>query len=226
MLNLFLKAAFLIPVTLLPILNPFGNAPVFASLHGNIGPIAQKRLARQVAINCFLMLVGAMFIGSHVLNFFGISLPIVRIGGGILVMATGWRLLNDNSHDEIRAQVATNQLEVWSDDDFKVRSFYPISFPLTVGPGSLAAAITLGANTPTRVLDWVMSIGSAALGAALTALVIYLCYNSANKLLDLLGRLGTMVLLRLSAFILLCIGIEIFWHGVLGLLKEAGIVIG
>lgn len=226
MLILFLKAAILIPVTLLPILNPFGNAPVFASLHGDIGRIAQKRLARQVAINCFLMLVAAMFIGSHVLNFFGISLPIVRIGGGILVMVTGWRLLNDNSHDAIRTQVATKQVEEWSDDDYKVRSFYPISFPLTVGPGAIAASITLGANAPTRVLDWVVSVGSAALGAALTAVVIYLCYNYANKLISLLGPLGTMVLLRLSAFILLCIGIEIFWHGALGLMNEAGISVG
>ncbi|GGC01979.1 hypothetical protein GCM10007205_09040 [Oxalicibacterium flavum] len=128
MLILFLKAAILVPITLLPILNPFGNAPVFASLLGNLGRDAEKKLARQVALNCFFMLLGAMFIGSHVLMFFGISLPIVRIGGGILVMATAWRLLHDNSQDAIRTQVATNQTEVWSDEEFKVRSFYPISF--------------------------------------------------------------------------------------------------
>lgn len=228
MLILFLKSAFLIPITLLPILNPFGNAPVFASLLGNMGRDAEKRLARQVAINCFFMLLGAMFIGSHVLMFFGISLPIVRIGGGILVIATGWRLLHDNSGnvDAIQTQVANKQADIWSDEEFKVRSFYPISFPLTVGPGSIAASITLGANSPTRLPDLVFTIGSAALGAALTALVIFLCYRYANSLVRLLGRLGTMVVLRLSAFILLCIGIEILWHGVLGLLAESGIIAG
>jgi multiple antibiotic resistance protein len=226
MLIVFLKAAILVPITLLPILNPFGNAPVFASLSGNIGRDAEARLARQVAINCFFMLLAAMFIGSHVLMFFGISLPIVRIGGGILVAVTGWRLLNDKGQDDIRTQVATTQAEAWSDEEFKVRSFYPISFPLTVGPGSIAASITLGANAPTRFPDLMISIGSAALGAALTALVIFLCYRYANRMVGLLGRLGTMVVLRLSAFILLCIGIEIFWHGLLGLLSEAGVAIG
>ena len=228
MLILFLKSAFLIPITLLPILNPFGNAPVFASLLGNMGREAEKRLARQVAINCFFMLLGAMFIGSHVLMFFGISLPIVRIGGGILVIATGWRLLHDNSGnvDAIQTQVVNKQADIWSDEEFKVRSFYPISFPLTVGPGSIAASITLGANAPTRLPDLVFTFGSAALGAALTALVIFLCYRYANSLVNLLGRLGTMVVLRLSAFILLCIGIEILWHGVLGLLSESGFVAG
>lgn len=226
MLIVFLKAAILVPITLLPILNPFGNAPVFASLSGNIGRDAEARLARQVAINCFFMLLAAMFVGSHVLMFFGISLPIVRIGGGILVAVTGWRLLNDKGQDDIRTQVATTQAEAWSDEEFKVRSFYPISFPLTVGPGSIAASITLGANAPTRFPDLMISIGSAALGAALTALVIFLCYRYANRMVCLLGRLGTMVVLRLSAFILLCIGIEIFWHGLLGLLSEAGVAIG
>lgn len=221
MLILFLKAAILVPITLLPILNPFGNAPVFASLAGNISRSEEKKLARQVAINCFCLLLGAMFIGSHVLMFFGISLPIVRIGGGLLVMATGWRLLGDHGQDAIRTQVATSQAEVWSDDELKVRSFYPISFPLTVGPGTIAASITLGANTPNRLLDQVISLGSAAVGAALTALVIFLCYRYANGMVRLLGRLGTLVVLRLSAFILLCIGIEIFWHGALDLLKEA-----
>lgn len=223
MLILFLKAALLIPITLLPILDPFGNVPVFANLSRHMSREAEARLARQVALNCWFMLLGAMFVGSHVLMFFGISLPIVRIGGGILVAATGWKLLHDEGQNAIRAEVAE---ETWSDEEFKMRSFYPISFPLTVGPGSIAASITLGANTPTRIVDWAVSIGAAALGVAMTALVIYLCYRYANKFVSLLGTLGTMVLLRLSAFILMCIGIEILWHGVIDLLREAGVAIG
>lgn len=140
--------------------------------------------------------------------------------------ATGWRLLGDARQDAIPAQVANTCADGWSDEELKIRSFYPISFPLTVGPGTIAASITLGANTPTRVLDWVLSLGSAAVGASLTAAAIYLCYRYANKIVGLLGRLGTMIVLRLSAFILLCIGIEIFWHGITGLLSEAGIKMG
>jgi len=225
LLILFLKATLLVPVTLLPILDPFGNMPVFASLARSMTPATEIRLARQVAINCWVMLLGAMFIGAHVLSFFGISLPIVRIGGGILVAATGWRLLHDEGQNAIRDEVATKD-EAWSEEEFKLRSFYPISFPLTVGPGTIAASITLGANTPTRIVDWVISVGSAALGVTLTVLVIYLCYRYANRLLALLGSLGTMVVLRLSAFILMCIGIEILWNGLLDLLRDAGVAIG
>jgi len=223
MLILFFKAVILIPVTLLPILNPFGIAPVFANLLGNVSRKAEQRIARQVAINCWFMLVGAIFIGSHVLSFFGISLPIVRLGGGFLVAVSGWKLLTDNSYDAISNQVAKSYDEDLTDDEIKARSFFHLSFPLTVGPGTIAAAITLGANTPARLLDWVISVGSAVLGAALTSAVIFLCYSYAHKLVSLMGRLGTMVVLRLSAFILLCIGIQIFWSGLAALLLEAGI---
>lgn len=225
MLIIFLKAVLLIPVTLLPILNPFGIAPVFANLIGEVPRQVENRIARQVAINCWFLLVGAIFIGSHVLSFFGISLPIVRIGGGLLVAVSGWRLLSDSGQEaSIPKQVAKTYDDELSNEELKARSFYPISFPLTVGPGTIAASITLGANTPARLVDWVMSIGSAALGSALTVLVVYLCYRSANKMVSLLGRLGTMVVLRLSAFILLCIGIQIFWSGFTGLLVESGLL--
>ena len=177
MLIIFLKAVLLIPVTLLPILNPFAIAPVFANLIGDAPRPVQKRVARQVAINCWFLLVGGIFIGSHVLSFFGISLPIVRIGGGILVAVSGWGLLNGGGPETaIPTQVAKAYDDELTNDELKERSFYPISFPLTVGPGTLAASITLGANTPARLVDWVMSIGSAALGAALTVVMVYLCY--------------------------------------------------
>jgi len=224
MLIIFLKAVLLIPVTLLPILNPLGIAPVFANLLGDVPRQIENRVARQVAINCWFLLVGAIFIGSHVLAFFGISLPIVRIGGGILVAVSGWKLLSDGGNDAAIPKQVAKAYDDESNEELKARSFYPISFPLTVGPGTIAASITLGANTPARLVDWVMSIGSAALGSALTVLVIYLCYRSANKIVSLLGRLGTMVVLRLSAFILLCIGIQIFWSGFTGLLVETGML--
>lgn len=221
----FFKAVLLIPVTLLPILNPLGIAPVFANLLGDVPHHIEKRMARLVAVNCWFLLVGAIFIGSHVLSLFGVSLPIVRIGGGILVAVSGWNMLSGNGQEaSISRQVAQTYDDELSNEELKARSFYPISFPLTVGPGTIAASITLGANTPAGLVDWAMSIGSAALGSALTVSVVYLCYRSANKIVRLLGRLGTMVVLRLSAFILLCIGIEIFWSGVTALLVESGLL--
>ena len=92
-LEWFLRALVLVPVTLLPIINPLSTAPVFVATVGTNRVVA-KRLARQVAINSWFVLVASMLIGTYVLAFFGVSLPVVRLGGGLLVAATAWRLLH------------------------------------------------------------------------------------------------------------------------------------
>jgi multiple antibiotic resistance protein len=215
---LFLKTILLVPLTLLPILNPIGNAPVFAAAVAGAGGITQQKVARQVALNSWFLLIGAMFVGSHVLAFFGISLPVVRIAGGLLVATTGWRYLNEQAGDIQRAAEPATE---WTDEALKTRSFYPISFPLTVGPGSITAAITLGAAAPVGLFDRVVSFGSSSLGIALTSAIIYLFYRYASRIVDMLGKPGTIIVRRLFAFILLCVGIQIAWLGATELLAQA-----
>lgn len=207
----YFKALVLVPLTLLPIINPLAGAPVFMTTAGPDDRVA-KRLARQVALNCWVVLVVSMLVGTYVLDLFGISLPIVRIGGGLLVAATGWRLLNSKDEDAMRealahAPGATTEAEIVR------KSFFPVTFPLTTGPGSIATAIALGAQWPSTPSLYVAAATVASLGALITALVIYLVYRNAARLLTRMGEVGTMVMTRLLAFILLCIGIEIMWTG-------------
>lgn len=206
-----LQALALVPVTLLPIINPMSTAPVFVAATGGNRGISQ-RLARQVAFNSWVVLVGAMLIGTYVLAFFGISLPIVRIGGGLLVAATGWRMLHRNDSDEVQV-AATEKAEQLSDAEIVRRSFFPITFPLTTGPGTIAASIALGAKLPATPTLYVIGAAVAVLGAALTSLVLYLIFRHAATLLGKLGEVGTLVMLRMMAFILLCVGVEFIWTG-------------
>jgi multiple antibiotic resistance protein len=208
----FLKAMVIVPLTLLPIINPLSGAPVFMATAGG-HPHAVQKLAKQVAINCFTVLVVSMLVGTYVLEFFGISLPIVRLAGGLLVAATGWRMLNSHDDDDVRTAVAHSQPSPLSEADIVRRSFFPITFPLTTGPGSIAAAIALGAKLPSTPALYVVGAFVALLGAAITAVVIYGVYRHSAALLARLGEVGTLVMMRLAAFILLCIGIEIMWTG-------------
>jgi multiple antibiotic resistance protein len=206
-----LKALALVPVTLLPIINPLSTAPVFASTTGG-DRLVSKRLARQVALNSWFVMVAAMLIGTYVLDFFGISLPIVRIGGGLLVASTGWRMLHSSESDEVQT-AASEQTGRLSDAEIMKRSFFPITFPLTTGPGTIAASITLGAKLPEGPALYVLGAAVAAVGAALTSLVLYFTFKHAAALLEKLGEVGTLVMMRLLAFILLCVGVEFIWTG-------------
>ena len=210
-LEFFLRGLILVPVTLLPIINPLSSAPVFAATVGSNRVIA-SRLARQVAVNAWFVLVVSMLIGTYVLALFGISLPVVRIGGGLLVAATAWHMLHHTEDDDVHA-VAAQDAAALSDAEIVQRSFFPITFPLTTGPGTIAASIALGAQVPADPALYAVGVLVAGGGAALVSVVLYLIFKNSVAVLAKLGKVGTLVLIRLMAFILLCIGIEIIWTG-------------
>ena len=211
LLSWFLHGLLLVPVSLLPIINPLSTAPVFAATVGANRDLA-KKLARQVAINAWFVLAVSMLIGSYVLALFGISLPVVRIGGGLLVVATAWQMLHQVEDDDVHA-VAAKEAVALPNAQVLQRSFFPITFPLTTGPGTIAASIALGAKIPAEPVKYMLGVLVAVCGAALVSLVLYLIFRNAAKVLARLGNVGTLVMIRMMAFILLCIGIEIMWTG-------------
>lgn len=206
-----LKALLLVPVALLPIINPLGAAPVFAATAGTNRSLA-RRLAKRVAINAWLVIVVSILVGSYVLALFGISLPVVSLGGGLLVAATAWRMLHTSDDDDVQAAAAAQTSEM-SDTEIARRSFFPITFPMTTGPGTIAASIALGAQIPTTPILYLASAVVAALGAGIVALVLYLTYRHSARVLKYLGEVGQLVMMRLMAFMLLCVGIQIMWNG-------------
>ncbi|MDM0044607.1 MarC family protein [Variovorax dokdonensis] len=213
------KSVFLVAATLLPIINPPSTATIFLSLTEGANAATREELARRIAKNVFLLMLGCTLVGSYVLDFFGISLNIVRVGGGLLVIQTGWKLLGAERSDSPRA---AKLAEGYTADMVRSTAFYPLSFPITCGPGSLAATITVGATLadPSWTLALARTTGSV-IGLGLVAVVILLCYRYAENLLRPLGETGTIIFLRLSAFILLCLGIQIFWDGASPLLSAA-----
>jgi multiple antibiotic resistance protein len=206
----FANAFLLVYAGLFPIINPIGNAPIFLSLTSACTEAERNALARSVAINSILLLAGSMFIGSHLLVFFGITLPVVRIAGGMVLIAFGWKLLHGGAElEDQRAAGAESQSSA-------VDSFYPLTMPLTVGPGSIAVAIALGTQRPAAPLAWLQLAllgGSAIAGIIALSLTVYVCYRFAKRTIALLGGNGVNVVVRLSAFILLCIGIQVLWTG-------------
>src|SRR5580698_9807115 len=209
--GILVRIAVLVVATLLPLINPAGSAAIFNSMTLGISDASRRKMARQIGMNSFVLVVAATFIGSYVLDFFGVSLTSVRIGGGLLVAASGWKLLNT---DERHGTVVTDAKKVES------RAFYPITFPLTVGPGTISAAITIGASLkePGGVM-WQRALASLV-GLAAVAFTTYLSFRFAARLIHFLGATGTVVMLRLSAFILMCVGVQIVSNAIIAVVKS------
>jgi len=165
------------------------------------------------------LIVGSYFIGTHILAFFGISLPVVQVGGGLVLVSAGWAMLKQKDDDSTKAEVHRSV----GAQDLSTKAFYPLTLPLTVGPGSISVAITLGANEPHRQI--VFSIIGSVLGAVLIAASVYICYAFADRLAKVLGETGMSVILRLSSFLLVCIGVQIIWNGLSTLLKSVAVFV-
>jgi multiple antibiotic resistance protein len=211
------NAFFLTFAALFPVVNPLGSAPIFLSLTADCTAQERDRLAWGVALNGFLLLLGSLLLGSEILEFFGITIPAVRVAGGLLVTAMGWKLLNEGGNPPERDAVQNEGRPARSRD-----SFYPLTLPLTVGPGSISVAVTIGTHrsadeTMTRMA---LLIGAAIAGLLAVAVTIYVCYRFAAPVARFLGQGRINVLVRLSAFILTCIGIQILWSGISTLITE------
>jgi multiple antibiotic resistance protein len=203
---------------LLPIVDPLGGAPIFMVMTADLTPAQRKRMAQSVAINSFLLLIASTLIGAYVLDFFGVSIPAVQVAGGAVVCMLGWELLNSpNSPPAIERNSAHPSATDYSNQ----RAFYPMTMPLTVGPGSISVALTLGANPRTGLRSLLVTALAHAVGILLVAVGVYLCYAYADRILRKLGPTGTSVVMRLTAFILLCIGVQICWNGLHALIANS-----
>ena len=207
------KNTLLVVGALFPIVDPIGNIPIFLSLTRGLTNRGRAALARMVAVNGLMLILGSIFVGTHILAFFGISLPVVQVGGGLVVISTGWALLRHPGNED--ADAAPRDC---CEDTYARQAFYPLTLPLTVGPGSISTAIAVGANR-SEGSAWRWSLISGMLiGSLLIAASIYLSYRFADRIARTLGESAMNVIIRLSSFILVCIGVQILWNGIKALL--------
>jgi len=199
---------------LFPVVNPPGSALVFLSMTKRASTTTRELLARRVAINAFFVMAGSLLMGAFVLQIYGISVPVLRIAGGLVVAASGWTLLNSGSSKE-EALAAEPKQEYFS------QAFYPLTLPLTTGPGTIAVMISLGLSRG-AYLDGAQHfkfLVSGVLATLTIAAAVYFCFAFSDWVAKVLGRGGTDIAVRLSAFILFCLGVQIVWTGASDLLK-------
>ncbi len=210
-----IRISLLIIGALFPIVNPVDNIPIFLSLTAGLSSSSRIIMSRKIAMYGFMLLIGSVLIGTHILAFFGISLPVVQVGGGLVVVAAGWSLLNKKDEDSIARGKDQKQVEA---SYLAKRAFYPLTLPLTVGPGSISVAIAVGANHPPgSEARWYLPV-AALIGCAALAFIIYLTYRFAEPIGRVVGETSMNIIVRLSSFILVCIGVQITWNGVSTLL--------
>jgi multiple antibiotic resistance protein len=216
MLHELTRTILVIVAALFPIINPPAAAFIILGMVPHASPAERAELARRIAINSFVILLASLSIGAYLLSFLGISIAVLRVAGGLIIAMAGWNLLQSSGDDTGEAQPGPM---AGSDPTLRVKAFYPLTLPVTVGPGSISVAIALGTGSPREGLQPVHFIGvGVALG--LLCVSIYLCVRFAGNVQRLLGPSGTQVAMRLFAFAIFCIGVQILWLGLSDLINS------
>ncbi|HTC75064.1 MAG TPA: MarC family protein [Edaphobacter sp.] len=207
---------------LLPVVNPLGSALVFLGLVGNAPIETYRALARRIAINTVIFFAVIELVGSSVLTFFGIRLPTMQFAGGIVLAMIGWSLLNqkDSTPNPEKTEAAVPAITQEEINGLREKAFYPFTFPITAGPGCIVVMLTLSVHAKQpAIADTVLSYVGLFIAAVVLAASIYLCYAYAPKIARSVPPATAHGLLRVIAFILLCIGVQIAWNGLSDLIQ-------
>jgi multiple antibiotic resistance protein len=196
---------------LIAIVNPIGGALIFAQVAGGYSHAERVELSRRIGVYAAFVMLGALWAGTPILNFFGVSLGSLRIAGGLVVMSSAWTQLNRPEAREARKQAEASgsrdkaperRSEVLQGSLSEI-AFFPLTLPFTTGPGTIAVAITLGANRPNPFADRLGFYVGVSLAALCVAVTVALVYASSDRVVALIGPARARVAGRLFAFLLL-----------------------
>lgn len=205
---------------LFSIINPLGNALIFARLSAGLRRWEVTALARLVAFYSLATLLFSIWGGRWVLGFFGVSINALRVAGGLVVSYHGWVMLEAPDAGQGRKEGTTvRDGGNGPAPDLRDQAFFPLSMPLTVGPGAISVSIALSAAPPAGVSVIGNDLG-ITLAAAAMAAIIAVSYASAERVMSKLGVTGTRIVSRFAALILLAIGVQILGAGVQGFLAD------
>ena len=204
-------AAFLLAFpALFSIVNPMGTAFIYNEVTAHLPQGERARLAGRVGVYALLTMLGALWGGAYVLNFFGVTLAALRIAGGTVVALQAWTLLTVPEEREQRKQQQAGQPAAAAQD----MAFFPLTMPLTTGPGTISVAIALGAERPASGLGLLPFFFGVSGAAAAIALLVWVSYRSADRVAALLSASARRTVSRMMAFLLLCVGVQILITGV------------
>ncbi|MBV9654915.1 MAG: MarC family protein [Acetobacteraceae bacterium] len=196
------------------IINPISASFIFHARTSDRSEEERRMLARKVGVFSFVVLIGALWAGSNVLSFFGVSLAALRVAGGLVVALNAWETLTAPERREARKQEQGASREGAS-----AIAFYPLTMPLTTGPGTISVAVALGATKPPIGPALPPFLAGVSAAAALAAVTVWATFTFAGRVQSRLNPSVVRTITRLFAFLLLCIGTQILIHGVEDVLR-------
>ena len=202
-------------VTLLPLANPLTTVALFIGLSGDMTRAERERQSMLTGLYVFIIIIVAYYGGQAVMNAFGISIPGLRIGGGLIVSSIGFSMLFPKTALDDTVEVGEKSAEL-KRHAAKDIAFVPLAMPTTAGPGTIAMVVTIASSVSYAkgIEPWVLTVVPVAV-SLLIGVLVWLCLHSADFIMRILGRSGIEAISRLMGFLLVCMGVQFVINGTL-----------
>ena len=217
-LHSFINLFFFGMIALFPVVNPLGSAFMVTPYFSNLTKAEKNTAVAKITLYAFCICTVSLFAGHWILQLFGLSIPVIQLAGGIMICKMGWESLSSDKKTDHSAD-ADAKLSGFTYIQDKL--FYPITFPVTTGAGTISVLFTLSAHTA-RANFTEHLIGTSAILSAIVVIciLIYICYRNAKNIINFLGSNGEVIINRISAFLIFCVGLQIAISGIMNLLKK------
>jgi multiple antibiotic resistance protein len=219
-LNTFLHLLFVGVIALFPVVNPIGSAFIVSPYFSDLSD-SEKRLAvRKITLYAFCICTVSLFIGHWILELFGISIPIIQLAGGIMICKMGWEFMTSDKSDGGTMPSTGEQIKHSGYQNIENKLFYPITFPVTTGPGTISVLFTLSADSAMAgVGNYYINTGAILLAIIIMCILIYIFYLNTKIIIHYLGTNGELIFNRIIAFLIFCVGLQIAVNGIKNIIK-------
>ena len=216
----FLEIVFLGFIALFPVVNPIGTALMVDPYFSGLSRRERVSAARKISIYALGIFVFTLFTGHWILELFGLSVPIIQLGGGIMICKIGWEFLTTDKSNDSTDPVAQDS-EDKEMAQLENKLFYPITFPITTGAGTIAVLFTLSAQVQEKTFSgYMLNNGALLISIAGICVLIFISFVNAGRLIKYMGSRTEKIVNRLMAFLIFCVGLQIAVGGITNLIHR------
>lgn len=216
----FIHLLFIGIIALFPVVNPLGSAFIVTPYFTNLSKKEKNQAVRKIVFYAFSICTVSLFAGHWILELFGLSIPVIQLAGGIMICKMGWESLSSDKTTDKTTTTLTEENETNSYDRIADKLFYPITFPVTTGAGTISVLFTLSAHAArTGVTDYLINTSAIFLAIIVMCVMVYISYLNTKTIISYLGSKGEMITNRITAFLIFCVGLQIAVSGITSLVK-------
>jgi len=216
-LNSFLHLVFIGFIALFPVVNPIGTAFILNPYFSDLTLKERRQATKRVVLYAFIISTVTLIAGHWILELFGLTVPIIQIAGGIMICKIGWEFLSSDTPNNQEQTMATPQRS--KIDNLQDKLFYPITFPMTTGAGTIAVLFTLSAHSEAKSWPlYLVNLGALLVSIIGICILIFFFFVNANHFINYMGSHSEKIVNRLSAFLIFCVGLQIAVEGIMHLI--------